>query len=152
MNSRQKAVLLIGSILVALIVLFPPWEYFDPDSSLRRPAGHHVLFAPPPLKSHAEMFGVPCRFRNGCPDSVQIHKPLLILQSLFAILTVAGLLSLLAEKLTIIKMILGILFIGVGLFVLGFILSLNRSATKENGSAFFSHPAMLPTKRLMQPS
>src|SRR5260370_29302797 len=47
MNPKQKKVLLIGSVAVAVIILFPPWDYFDSDTSARSPAGYHFFLTPP---------------------------------------------------------------------------------------------------------
>jgi hypothetical protein len=56
MNSRQKKVLLIGGALVTLMLLFPPWDYFDPDTSGRRPAGYHFFLTPPEPRPAKEIF------------------------------------------------------------------------------------------------
>src|SRR5882672_376031 len=58
-NSRQRKVLIIGGVLVSLMLLFPPWDYFDSDTSARRPAGYHFFLIPPESKSAREIFGPP---------------------------------------------------------------------------------------------
>ncbi|MEK6286431.1 MAG: hypothetical protein AABO57_11870 [Acidobacteriota bacterium] len=46
-----------GLILSALMVLFPPWLYYDGNTSNQRSAGYHFLFSPPHIKTYDEMFG-----------------------------------------------------------------------------------------------
>src|SRR6267154_982787 len=56
-TSRPSSMSLV--ILVALIFLFPPWDYFDPDTSGRTSAGYHFFLTPPESKSATEIFGQP---------------------------------------------------------------------------------------------
>jgi hypothetical protein len=56
MNSMQKKVLLIGSALVAPMLLFPPWEYFDGDSSSEVHDGYHFLLTPPSRENIKNVF------------------------------------------------------------------------------------------------
>jgi hypothetical protein len=121
MNSDQKKVLLAGGILVVLMILFPPWEYFDGDSSRRSPAGYHFLLIPPALKSPQEMFGVP---QMRIPNTVRARVDLLrlIFQLLVTIPIAAGLVPLLSDRHTAIKTVFGVLLVGCGLFILGFVL------------------------------
>ena len=70
MNSRQKKVLLVGAALVALMLLFPPWDYFDSDSSMRKLDGYHLLFAPPSRENIKAIFA-PDQVRY--PESVRIE-------------------------------------------------------------------------------
>ena len=42
---------------MAIMIVFPPWLYYDGNTSNQRSAGYHLLFCPPGLKSYEEMFG-----------------------------------------------------------------------------------------------
>ncbi len=153
MNSKQKGVLSVVGILVLLMILFPPWEYFDNDSSGRSPAGYHFLLMPPPLKSPQEMFGVA---EMRVPDQVYVQVDLfqIMFQLLVTIPIMAGLIPLLADKLTIIKTAFGVLLIGCGLFVLCFILWLEYSANERYGPTSKSNNDMhtVPLQRHSQVS
>ena len=54
MNLPQRVVLALGTIIIAGMVLFPPWLFvFDPPQfaaeafhKTTRPAGYHLLFSP----------------------------------------------------------------------------------------------------------
>jgi hypothetical protein len=132
MNSRQKEVLLVGALLVVLFILFPPWEYFDNDSSGRGRAGYHFILAPPALKSAQEMFGVPAL---RVPDHVSVEVDILrlLFQLTVIIPLTAGLLSLFADRRSLVKTAFGLLLIGCGLFVLCFVLWLEYSVAKDAG-------------------
>lgn len=126
MNSDQQKVLLIGCVLVALMILVPPWEYFDNDSSGRSPAGYHFILMRPALKSPMEMFGVErLRVPNQVSAEVDIFR--LAFQLLVAVPIIAGLVTLFADRLTVVKTVFGFILIGVGLFVLNFALWLRHS-------------------------
>lgn len=127
MSSDQKKVLLVGGVLVVLMILFPPWEYFDADSSGRSPAGYHFFLMPPALKSPQEMFGVP---KMRIPNAVRarVDMPRLVFQLLVTIPVAAGLIPLFSDKPTAVKTVFGVLLIGCGLFVLGFVLWLMHPA------------------------
>ncbi len=55
MNTKQRAVLILGIVLFTLSELFPPWLYVDYRFSTKRSAGYHYRFSPPALKSPGEM-------------------------------------------------------------------------------------------------
>src|SRR5947208_14433014 len=94
MNSKQKKVLIIGAVVVLLMLLFPPWDYFDPDSSARIDAGYHFFLTPPVPK--------PAILRNVVrfPDIVRTEKNYfrLILQLLITVPTIIGLAFLFHSK------------------------------------------------------
>jgi hypothetical protein len=47
---------IVGALgLWGLSELFPPWEYFDGNTSASRRAGYHFYKSPPPVKSQEEM-------------------------------------------------------------------------------------------------
>jgi hypothetical protein len=119
LNSKQKKVLLFGIVVVALMILFPPWVYFDSDTSGRHSAGHHFFLAPPASKPSNEVFGPP---RYPHMVLVRVNDFRLMLQLLITIPTFLGLMALLRSKSSVIGIGLGILFLGFALFVLAFII------------------------------
>src|SRR6266404_8349871 len=129
MNSRQKKVLVAGAALVALMLLFPPWDYFDPDSSGKSRAGYHFFLTPPNPKT--AIFSYKVRF----PDliRVRLNKLRLLIQLLITIPTTIGLALLLGSKRSVITIILGILCLGFAAFVIGFIIWIDVSAWLEDG-------------------
>jgi len=146
MNTKQKKVLLVGGILIVLMILFPPWDYFDNDSSSRSPAGYHFLLTRPTLKSTQEMFGVP-KLRTPGQVRVEVDLVRLIFQLTVTIPIVAGLLPLLTDRRTIIKTGFGVLLISCGLFVLCFILWLEYSLPTHYGSTAEHNKALQLTAR-----
>ena len=118
MISRSKKVLLIGAVTVALMLLFPPWDYFDNDSSGRGFAGHHFFLSPPRLKSSKEMFGHEVRF----PEIVRVlvDDVRLVMELIITVPTFLGLTLLLRTKRSVLGTALGILLIAFALFVVGF--------------------------------
>src|SRR5260221_14715718 len=105
MNSRQRSVLIAGAALVALMLLFPPWDYFDPDSSAKSRAGYHFFLTPPSPKTAT--FSYKVRF----PDIVRVRLDdlRLLIQLLITIPTTIGLVLLLGSKRSWITITLGIL-------------------------------------------
>ena len=59
MNHLRRKVWLPVLLVSTLMVLFPPWLYFDGNTSNQRSAGYHFFFSPPAVKSYDEMFGFP---------------------------------------------------------------------------------------------
>src|SRR6266404_5751638 len=118
MNSRQKKVLVIGGSLIALMLLFPPWEYFDPDSSGRFDAGYH-FFLKPPVPQKGRLKDV-VRF----PEIVRVksNDVRLILQLLIAIPTIVGLMFLFEPKRHRLAVAFGILCLLIPAFIVGFII------------------------------
>jgi hypothetical protein len=56
MNSKQRTVLIIASILLFVTVLFPPWLYENLQTSAQYSAGYRFIFSPEPeVKSEGEM-------------------------------------------------------------------------------------------------
>jgi hypothetical protein len=129
MNSRQKKVLLIGGALVALTLLFPPWEYFDPDSSGRSDAGYHFFLTPPGPQTSNFKYGV--RF----PEHVRTmrNSVRLILELVVTIPTVVGLALLLRSKRSVLTIALGILCLLVPAVIAGFMIWLMVSVKLEYG-------------------
>ncbi|SRR5712692_5877869 len=129
MNSRQTKVLIGGAALVALMLLFPPWDYFDPDTSGRSSAGYHFFLAPPDSKKATFRYQV--RF----PDLVRVRKNdiRLILQLLITIPTIVGLVLMFRGKRSVISTILGILFLLCAAFVACFVVWIVVSEGLEYG-------------------
>ena len=130
MRSAQGKVLLFGAILVALIFLFPPWDYFDPDASGRASAGYHFLLTPPEPKSATEIFAQP---RYPHMTRVRLSTIRFILQLLIAVPTWLGLAFVLESRRTVVSMIAGILFLLAGALVMGFVIWLLVSERLEYG-------------------
>ena len=65
MNSKQKAVRLIGVIFVALAALFPPWQLtVDKDGTAQVSAlGYHPLRSPPSTEVEADAGAVAANYR-----------------------------------------------------------------------------------------
>ena len=151
MNSKQKKVLLVGSLLVVLMILFPPWVYFDNDSSSRSSAGYHFILTPPTLKTPQEMFGV-ARMRVPNTVRVQLDDIRLIIQLLVTIPIILGLVPLFSSNRTFLKMGIGFLLIGFALFVLGFILWLEISWRYERSNQRRSLTTHSTGARIARPS
>jgi hypothetical protein len=60
---------------MAIIIVFPPWLYYDGNTSNQRSAGYHFLFCAPGLKSYEEMFGFSA---HDTPTQVVAVKPNII--------------------------------------------------------------------------
>src|SRR6266851_56894 len=131
MNSKQKWILWIGLTLTALMLLFPPWDYFDSDTSARRPAGYHFFLTPPEPKSANEIFGPP-RFPH--MTSVRINTIRFILQFSITIPAWLGLAFLLESHATLISISVGIVFLLTSALVIGFVIWLVVSEGLEYGS------------------
>ena len=129
MNSRPKWVLLVGGMLVALMLLFPPWVYFDPDYSGRSPAGYHFFLTPP--APQRATFGYPVRF----PEIVRVmtNDLRLMLQLLITIPTTLGLALLLRRKHSVITISIGIISLLFAMFVVGLIIWMVLSEGLEYG-------------------
>jgi hypothetical protein len=131
MKSKAKAVLLIGAALVALMLLFPPWNYFDNDTSGRLSAGYHFFLTPPEPRPVEEVFGEPPRFPHMA--SVLVNDFRLIIQLMIAIPTAVGLAFMFRGQRSRISTILGILFLLCAAFVAGVVVWLVVSEGLEYG-------------------
>lgn len=119
MESAQRTILRIGALLIVLMLLFPPWDYFDPDTSGRTSAGYHFFLTPPEPKSAAEVF---VRTRYPHLTRVRLNDIRFILQLLIAFPVWLGLALVLESHRTAISMIAGILFLLAGAFVAGLVI------------------------------
>lgn len=79
MNLAQRIVLAAGVIIIAGMVLFPPWLFvFDPPNfaaeafhKTTRPAGYHLLFSPHVAEDSTEL----ARIFNLPPKWYALHDP-----------------------------------------------------------------------------
>jgi hypothetical protein len=130
MNLKQRKVLLVGAAAIALMLLFPPWDYFDNDSSGRSPAGYHFFLTPPEPKPVKEIFRPP-RFPHMA--IVYLNDARLIVQLLIAIPTILGLAILFKAKRSVVSLGLGILLISCAVLVIGFMAWLVISVRVDYG-------------------
>ena len=115
-NSRQNKVLIAGAGLVALMLLFPPWDHFDRDTSGRQSSGYHFFLTPPQPKPAQEVFGN-ARFPH--MTSIRLNDLRFILQLLITIPGWLGLLFLLEIRRTKIGVVLGVILLLVSIFIFG---------------------------------
>jgi hypothetical protein len=129
MNSNQKRVFLIGALLVVLMLLFPPWDYFDPDSSFRSRAGYHFFLAPPDPRNSEFLRQV--RF----PDliRVEVDNVRLLIQLLITIPITLGVTLLFRSSRTSMTIVLSFLSLAVAAFVIAFIIWIDVSEWREYG-------------------
>jgi hypothetical protein len=118
MASNAKKILLVGGLTIALMILFPPWDYFDNDSSGRLAAGYHFFLTPPKPRPAKEIFGQ-ARFPHQA--EVRVDELRFILQLLFAIPATLGLAVLFKAKRSIISVSLAVLLLGCAVSVLAFV-------------------------------
>jgi len=97
MNSRQKKVLLSGAALVVLMIVFPPWEYFDSDSSMKIHDGYHFLLTPPPRENIKNVFA-PYLVRDPAVVRIRIDWIRLIIQFLAVFAGFPGLFLMLRSR------------------------------------------------------
>jgi len=96
MNCKQKTVLIVGLVLAVLMLLFPPWNYFDPDMSAHPKAGYHFILAPPSLANAQSAFRYKVRFPDGIRR--EIDDILLISQFSIIIPAISGLMLLFGKR------------------------------------------------------
>src|SRR5947209_4150820 len=130
MNSRQKSVLIVAGALVALMLLFPPWDYFDPDTSGRRSAGYHFFLTPPDPRPARELFPQP-RFPHML--HVLVNDFRFILQLAIAIPTVLGLTAAFHSRRSGVTTALAIILFSIALVVISFVTWLVVSFKLEYG-------------------
>ena len=92
MNNKQRRTVVIGLAVVLLIVLFPPWLYFDGNTSNQASAGYRFLLNRPNPSTYEEMFGIPeDEFLTTMFVRVRLNFHRLITQLVFAIFLITGL-------------------------------------------------------------
>jgi hypothetical protein len=97
-NETQRRIALTGFAIVVLIVLFPPWSYFDSNTSNQASAGYRFLFSPPTISTYEEMFAVQAdEVFTTRSVRVRLNTIRLIAQLVFAIFLTIGLLLRLRE-------------------------------------------------------
>jgi|GEM_PF-2836503 len=120
-NFVQRKVLLIGSALLALMLLFPPWEYFDGDSCMRARDGYHFVLSPPPRENIKTVFA-PYQPRFPAVVRIEVDRVRLLAQCLAIILACCGLAIALRTKRSVLKVVFsaGLFAISAIAFILGF--------------------------------
>lgn len=137
LNQKQKLVLVLGITLIALSEIFPPWVYFDSESSGHRHAGYHFFMNKPGLKSREEMLelypGVAYDPHSKADEDflqhIRVEKDFvtIILQIFFLFFLTSGLLILFKKNFSIGWMIFAIIVFSVSLYFLTLWLPLFRS-------------------------
>jgi hypothetical protein len=117
MNRSQKIILLVGSVFIAAMLLCPPWDYFDPETSGHLPAGYRFFLYPAAPRPASEIF----------PDARTphlVHVELNDLRFIFQLATVVplviGLTAAFHSRRWWLSVALAVVLIGLSLFVLGF--------------------------------
>jgi hypothetical protein len=87
MKSKSVKILTVGTVLVILMLLFPPWNYFDPDTSGKRSAGYGFILTPPERRPAGEVFPHP-RFPHNV--YVRLNDVRLILQLAMVVPAILG--------------------------------------------------------------
>jgi hypothetical protein len=121
MNRTRWIILLTGVVLFGLSELFPPWVYEDENTSVRRSAGYHLFNRPPKLKSPPEMRAI-FSLRPSEPTKfmwVHLNGGRLLAQRLFLVAATPGLIFALANRRSLIKILLAILFLIPAICFLG---------------------------------
>jgi hypothetical protein len=117
MNTKQRAVLILGIALFTLSELFPPWLYVDQRFSGKLSAGYHYRFNPPPMKWPDEMRQL-YPFPEDDPAQyirVRIDYLLLYIQRIIITSLAIGLLLVWRERRPILIFAAGGLFLCVGI-------------------------------------
>jgi hypothetical protein len=125
---KPKLILLAGTIAVSLMLLFPPYVYFDSETSGQKSAGYHFFLKPPQPKPAKEVFGYA---RLPHMASVRLNDLRLGIQLLIAIPTILGAAILSRPRYSVLSLSMGIFLVGPGviavLFVSWRVLSLSLS-------------------------
>jgi hypothetical protein len=116
LNKGQKRVLLLGTALMILSELFPPWRYIDNDTSAERSAGYHFITITPTIKSPEEMRMIFPQSYGWEAITVSKNWVRLHLQRMFIALLTIGLFAFFNDRLSFSLKISSILiiFISVG--------------------------------------
>ena len=131
LNVKQKVIILISALLIALMEFYPPWIYEFPEISWVHAAGYHFLFNPPPPKSPEEIqdqsnpanraVNQPSRFK------VSLDYRRLIAQDFILLLFTIGLCAILKKPLSLANQTVGGLFLFFG--IIGLMLFIDRYIT-----------------------
>jgi hypothetical protein len=117
MNPKQRKVLMVAIILLFLTELFPPWLYENSQTSSQYSAGYHFVLSPKPeLKTKDEMKRIFSISSDEYPSLFAVHKDLgrRYGQWLTLFFLTVGLLVVLIEKKSYLKIFIGGFFICIG--------------------------------------
>jgi hypothetical protein len=121
MNRKQWLVLLVGTIVLVLSELFPPWLYEDENTSAVRPAGYHFISKPPKVGSSAEMKNLFALRESDTTQFIWVHKDGIRLmgQRIILLSLMPGLWVVFFERRTIINFVSGGLCLCIALVFSG---------------------------------
>lgn len=125
MNPKQRKVLIVAIILLFLAELFPPWLYKNSQASSQYSAGYHFIFSPKPkVKSNDEMRRMFSISSDAYPSLFAVDKDLgrRYGQWLALFFLTIGLLVVLIEKKSYLKVFIGGFFICIGSAFLVYVL------------------------------
>ncbi len=131
LNIKQKVIILITALTIALMELYPPWIYEFPEISWAHSAGYHIIFNPPPPKSPEEIQNIsrpasravnqPSRFK------VSLDYKRLIAQDAVLLLIAIGMVVILKKSSTALSNSIGGVFLIFG--IVGLLLFIDRYIT-----------------------
>ena len=115
LNKGQKRVLLLGTALMILSELFPPWRYIDNITSAERSAGYHFITTSPTVKSPEEMQKIFPQYDSWESIRVSKNRFRLLLQRMSIPLLTIGLFAFFKDRLSFSLKILSTLIILTGI-------------------------------------
>jgi hypothetical protein len=97
-NSRQ-AIIVLGIAIIALMSIFPPWEYID-DKKVGHSMGYAPVWKPPVVQQHdsASIFGIKLELDIGAKTSASIDFKTLLIQIGILSLVIGGAAALLKNR------------------------------------------------------
>jgi hypothetical protein len=115
-NTKQRAIVFVGLLTIALACIFPPWKYRYPAVSTpaEKAAGHHFIMNPPLLKSPEELFSVPAKAMREEKGEVTIHSVQIALEILCMLILTTGINLLIKDRRRGIDLSTGILLLCFG--------------------------------------
>lgn len=118
MNSKQRTLLFASILLFVGMILFPPWTYFDGNTSNQGAAGYHFVHSPPSLSTPEEMFGIPSSEMSTEFVRVKLNGLRLIGQEFVLVFLTAGLYKMMKGRESLLAISEGIGPLIVGLMML----------------------------------
>jgi hypothetical protein len=115
-NAKQRIIVFVGLLTIALTCIFPPWKYRYPAVSTpaEKAAGHHFIMTPPPLKTPEELFGVPAKAMREGKGEVIIHSVQMALESLCILTLATGVSLLIKDRRRRVDLSMGIFLLCLG--------------------------------------
>lgn len=120
-DRTQRSILLSALCLIILMLILPPWLFFDGNTSNHASAGYHLLFNPPSVGTYEHMFGIPgdevltTNFARVYVNKIRLTAQILIVVFLAAGLTLSRMRQRIAASAC---------FIALGLCATGFLVLL----------------------------